>query len=97
MKQMIVTVRFFTTLRELARKREEEVELESAVTVGDLMSILSEKHGRQFTDYLYDQKGNVRSYLMFLVNGKSITTLQGLKTELRDRDKVAILPPVGGG
>ena len=94
---MIVTVRFFTTLRELAREREEEIELESAVTVGDLMSILSEKYGRQFTDYLYDKRGNVRSYLMFLVNGKSITAFQGLETELRDRDKVAILPLVGGG
>jgi len=94
---MIVTVRFFATLREIAHKREEEVKLESAATVGGLMSILSEKYGRQFTDYLYDKKGNMRSYLIFLVNGKSIATLQGFETKLRDRDKVSILPPVGGG
>lgn len=82
--------------REITRKREEEIELESAVTVGDLMSILSEKYGHQFTDYIYDKKGKVRPFIIFLVNGKSITTLRGLETKLRDGDKVAILPPVGG-
>jgi molybdopterin converting factor small subunit len=39
----------------------------------------------------------VRSYLQFLVNGRSITTMQGFKTRLREGDSVAIIPPVGGG
>jgi len=94
---MIVVVRFFTTLREVTGKREEKIELKSGVTVGDLIGILSEKYGRRFTDYMYDKNGKMRPYIMFLVNGKSITALQGLETELRDRDKVAILPTVGGG
>jgi len=94
---MKVIVRFFTTIREVTGKREEKIELKSAVTVEDLMGILSEKYGRRFTDYLCDKNGKMKPYIMFLVNGKSITALQGLKTELRDRDKVAILPTVGGG
>jgi len=46
---------------------------------------------------VYDETGNVRSYLQFLVNGKSITTMQGFKTKLKEGDSVAIIPPVGGG
>jgi molybdopterin converting factor small subunit len=39
----------------------------------------------------------VKGFLQLLVNGKSIATLSGLKTELATGDVLAILPPVGGG
>jgi len=92
-----VTVKFFTTLREIVGKKEEKIELSSAANLDALLHLLSEKHGQEFNNYIYDELGNVRSYLQFLVNGKSAATLQGLKTKLKEGDQVAILPPVGGG
>jgi len=92
-----VKVRFFTALREIVGKREEQYEFLRAVTVEDLLKQLSQKYGRRFRDYVYNEKGEVRSHLQFLVNGKSTTTLQGFKTRLREGDQIAILPPVGGG
>jgi molybdopterin converting factor small subunit len=60
--------------------------------------MLSEKYGEPFTDYVYDGKtGQPKGFLQFLVNGNSTSTLNGLQTELRDGDVLAILPPVGGG
>jgi len=94
---MKVTAKFFTTLREITKKREEEVELPSAATLDDLLRHLSQKYGRQFADYVFNDDKGTRSQLQFLVNGRSTTTLQGLKTRLKDGDKVAIIPPVGGG
>ena len=94
---MKVTAKFFTTLREITGKREEEIKSSGDLTVDELLEQLSKKHGRRFTDYVYDETGNVRSYLQFLVNGRSITTIQGFKTRLREGDRVAIIPPVGGG
>jgi len=94
---MKVTVKFFTTLREITGKREEEIKSLGDLTVDELLEELSKKHGLRFTDYVYDEAGNVRSYLQFLVNGRSITTMQGFKTRLREGDSVAIIPPVGGG
>ena len=95
---MKATVKFFTTLREMTGKREEEIEAsDPLLTVKELLNRLSEKYGRKFVDYVYDEEGKARSYLQFLVNGRSITTLQGFETRLRDGDKVAIIPPVGGG
>jgi len=93
---MKVTVKFFTTLREISKRGEEEVELPSAATLDDLLKHLSQKYGRQFIDYVFNDEGT-RPQLQFLVNGRSITTLQGLKTRLMDSDKIAIIPPVGGG
>jgi molybdopterin converting factor small subunit len=59
---------------------------------------LSKKYGLPFTEYLYDVKtGQPKNFLQFLVNGTSISTINGLDTALSDKTVLAILPPVGGG
>jgi MoaD family protein len=62
-----------------------------------LLKELSKTYGKEFEDYVYDELGNVRGHLQFLVNGNSVTALKGFKTKLREGDQIAILPPVGGG
>ena len=97
---MIIKIRFFTVLRELANKREENLTFSEGqkVTVSMVLKALSEKYGKEFSDYVYDAKsGQVKGFLQFLVNGNSTATLNGLDTELKDGDVLAILPPVGGG
>ena len=95
-----VSVRFFTSLREIVGKREETLEFSDGerVTVDTVLKKLSERYGKDFVDYLYDSKtGDVKGFLQFLVNGRSASTLKGLATELSDGDVLAIIPPVGGG
>ena len=92
-----ITVRFFTTLREIIGKKEEHVEFSKPVSVDAVLKQLSKKHGKDFDDYMFDELGDVRGHLQILVNGRSVTTMRGLKTQLKDADQVAILPPVGGG
>ena len=92
-----VTARFFATLREITGRKEEHVEFSKAVTVNSLLRQLSKKYGQEFDDYMFDELGDVRGHLQILVNGQSVTTMRGLKTQLKDGDQVAILPPVGGG
>jgi len=92
-----VTVKFFTTLREITGKKEEQIEFSRAATVESLLKQLSKKYGKEFDDYVYDELRNVSGHLHFLVNGQSTTTLRGLRTRLKEGDQVAILPPVGGG
>jgi molybdopterin synthase sulfur carrier subunit len=95
-----VSVRFFTSLREIIGKKEETLTFSegSKVTVGTVLKILAQRYGKRFVEYVYDEKtGEVKGFLQFLVNGKSATTLNGLQTALEDGDVLAILPPVGGG
>lgn len=97
---MKISVRFFTTLREIVGKREETLEFpnDAVVTVGMVLNRLAELYGKSFIDYVYDGKtGEVKSFLQFLVNGRSASTLKGMNTKLEDGDTLAILPPVGGG
>jgi molybdopterin synthase sulfur carrier subunit len=94
-----VKVRFFTSLREIVNKREETLRFaDEQVTVDSVLRTLSQKYGNPFTEYVYDSKtGQPKGFLQFLVNGTSTSTLNGLETQLRDGDVLAILPPVGGG
>jgi molybdopterin synthase sulfur carrier subunit len=95
-----VSVRFFTSLREIVNKREETLEFPEGekVTVDTVLKALSQSYGKRFVDYVYEGKsGEVRGFLQLLVNGKSATNQNGLQTELQDGDVLAILPPVGGG
>jgi len=91
-----VTVRFFAALREIVGRKEETLEFtkETSVTVQKVLKRLTELHGKEFSDYVYDTKiKEVRSYLQMLVNEKSAT----LRTKLKDGDVLVIVPPIGGG
>jgi molybdopterin synthase sulfur carrier subunit len=95
-----VSVRFFTSLRELTGKKEEILEFsdDKTVIVDSALQALSKQYGKGFVDYVYDAKTRqVKGFLQFLINGASASTLKGLQTELKDGDVLAILPPVGGG
>lgn len=97
---MQVKVRFFTSLREIVGKREETLSFNVAqkVTIDLVLKKLTEKYDTPFKEYVYDGKtAQPKSFLQFLVNGNSATTLNGLETELKAGDVLAILPPVGGG
>lgn len=96
---MEVKIRFFTNLREIVGNREETLTFAQGepVTINFVLQVLSEKYGSRFTDYLYDSTGRPKNFLQFLVNGISVSTLDGFETILKDGDVLAILPPVGGG
>ena len=97
---MEVKVRFFTNLREIVNKREQTLTFTEGekVTVDLVLKTLSQKYGNPFIEYVYNGKtGQPKNFLQFLVNGNSTSTINGLGTELKDGDVLAILPPVGGG
>lgn len=94
---MKVTIKFFTSLREITGNKMVIIELKNLISVEQLLSLLFEKYGQEFRDYVYNQEGKVQDFLSFLVNGKNINNLEGFNTILKDGDIIAILPPVGGG
>jgi len=94
---MKVKVRFFTRLREITNKREEEMEVKNGATVKNLLEILEEKYGSEFRDYIRNKRGKYRTNLQYLINGKNVTLLQEFDTKLKEDDIMAIIPPVGGG
>ena len=94
---MKVEVKFFTSLREITGKKADEIQLQSVITIEELLTLLSDKYGKKFTEYINNKEGKVQDFLSFLVNGRNINVLQGFDTKLKEGDIIAIIPPVGGG
>jgi MoaD family protein len=95
-----VSVRYFTVLREIVGKKEETIEFPKAqkVTMNSVLKCLSTKYGKEFDEYVYDPKTReVKGFLQFLVNGRSLSGAKPMESPLSDGDVLAILPPVSGG
>ncbi|MCX8182445.1 MAG: MoaD/ThiS family protein [Candidatus Methanomethyliaceae archaeon] len=91
---MAIKVEFFATLREVLGTN--SVELDYAVTVGDLINMLIERFGQAFREAVMEGS-RIKEMVKILVNGRDIRERGGLETELRDGDCVSIFPPVAGG
>lgn len=93
---MKVKAKFFALIRELAGTKEVEVEVEGGMRVIDLLRELANTLPPKFREYVFE--GNeVSRFLIILINGRGISEMRGLETELKDGDEVALLPPVSGG
>jgi MoaD family protein len=93
-------VRFFTILREITGRKEETLQFpkDKKVTVNRVLKRLSQKYGKAFDEYVYDHRTReVKGFLQFLVNGRSVNSPKGTETELSNGDILAIVPPVSGG
>ena len=90
-----VTVKLFTSLREIAGTKETTIEGES---VRETLDELVRAYGDKFYSAIFDRDtGKIRRYYSVLVNGRNIYLLDGLDTRLKDGDTVSVFPPVGGG
>lgn len=92
---MEIEVKFFANFRELVGQGKISI---SANTIRELLENLREKYGG-LRDELFVNEENVglKEFVNVTVNGRRIEMLDGIDTELRDKDTIAIFPPVAGG
>jgi MoaD family protein len=99
-KKLQITVLFFTILREIVDKKEENLQFpnDTKVTISEVLKDLNGRYGKPFAEYVFEpQIDEVKTFLQFFVNGQSASAKNGLETMLYDGDVLAIVPPVGGG
>jgi molybdopterin synthase sulfur carrier subunit len=66
-------------------------------TIKEAIDQLVANHGEKLKERIYKEKGKIRRFINIYVNGKDIRFLDHLNTKLKEGDKVAIIPAVGGG
>lgn len=91
---MAVIVRIPTPLRSLTGGNE-EVSVDGAATVADLIEKLEGQHAGM-KDRLLDEKG-VRKFINIYVGEEDIRFLDGLKTAVKDGEQISIVPAIAGG
>lgn len=89
-------VKFFATLRPVVGAKEAEVEVEAGDTVRNVLEKLIAAYPG-LGERILDDDANLRSSINVLVNGRSVRFLDGLNTIIRDGDRLALFPPIGGG
>jgi len=79
-------------------KGEQDIALPDGPTLRDLLDILSDRFGEAFKGRIYEiGSKELRKDLRLLLNGKDISFLSGLETELHDGDRFSLVPPLAGG
>lgn len=91
---MKVRVRFFAFFRRLFGEAEREVDLPPPVDVRGLLDALCDSE--ELRSELFDGR-RLKPRVVVMKNGRSVLSLQGLKTSLSEGDTVAVFPFPGGG
>jgi molybdopterin synthase sulfur carrier subunit len=82
----MITVKFFASLKAIAEKEEEQIEIQSSISMDQLSDIIS-KTSPKMADIIRDNK------IMISVNQE----MADADTVIHDGDEVAFLPPFSGG
>ena len=89
-------IRYFAMLRDITHQGE-QVWKQPTETVGDLLCTLCDRYGPEFRRWIVDENGEFGGLSIVLVNGVDTRSLQGMDTQLKPEDIIAIFPPVAGG
>lgn len=93
-----LAVRFLGIFQRLSGKKHYELKLQEPATIQDVVTKLSEAFSDEFKTVLVDaQLDDPRPNALILVDGKEISALQGLETEVKDSQEIVFLPLVHGG
>ena len=82
----MITVKYFASLKAIAEKEEEQIEVQSSISMDQLSDIIS-KTSPKMADIIRDNK------IMISVNQE----MTDADTVIHDGDEVAFLPPFSGG
>ena len=82
----MIKLKYFASLKAIAEKEEEQIEVQSSISVDQLSDIIS-KTSPKMADIIRDNK------IMISVNQE----MADADTVIHDGDEVAFLPPFSGG
>lgn len=91
---MAVTVLIPTTLR-IFTNQNSELQLDGE-TVGKVLENLADEYPES-KKALYDENGELRSFINVFVNSDSIRNLQNFDTPVKDGDEIMLIPAIAGG
>jgi len=93
-----VEVKFLGVFRQFSGRNRVLVKLEKTSTVRKIIEKLIEAFSSDFKLTLVDPElEDPRPNALILVNGKEISVLQGLETEVEDGDEIVLVPVSHGG
>ena len=95
---MKIKLEYLGFIKNLLKKRTEEIEMSDNSSLRELLRELTKLHGSSFKKEVFDPKEKeVKQGFVVTLNGVLIGQLQGLETKLRDEDHVILMSLMSGG
>jgi molybdopterin synthase sulfur carrier subunit len=95
--QMAITVKFLGALRHISGAGELALNIKGALSIKKLMNEIVREMPALKPSLTHQQPEDLRSNALILVNGREISVLNGLETNLKDGDEIVFVPVVHGG
>ncbi|MGM0510991.1 MAG: ubiquitin-like small modifier protein 1 [Thermoplasmatota archaeon] len=93
---MSIRVKFFASLREDIGKDEVKVKNGNLKDVGEVLKELL-SNNKKLHDRLFEDEFTLNDNIIILKDGRNIEYLDGLSTEVKEGDSIAVFPLVAGG
>ncbi len=90
-------IKFLSILSDLINSEELIIELTENSTIRHLLNLLHVRIGDKFKKRILSETSDLNNYVILVVNGKDIRTLDGMNTIIRENDKISFLPALAGG
>jgi sulfur-carrier protein len=97
-ESITIKVQTILYLKKIVGAPEIEISVPRGCTLEGLLEKMVNTRGDELASHLFKPNStDILPHLRLMINGRDIGFLDGMKTELQDRDEVLILPPVSGG
>ena len=90
-----VLVRYFDIIRGITGKSEEKIRLSNEVILSDLLFHLVDIYGQSFEKYIFNDKGELNSYIHIARNGQLNTV--SLEQKINNNDEYYLFVALSGG
>lgn len=96
--KVTVIIRSLFGFKDITGARETSVTVPEKTTVRGFLDFMVERWGEELAKLIYHPDSReLHKHIQIMINGQSITFLDGMDTELNEGDQFLIFPPVGGG
>ncbi len=96
--KMRVKVQYLGFIKNLVKRSDDEFELETGASLGDLLSKVAEVYGEPFKKEFYEPGlKDVKMGFVVTVNGTLMGQFNGVDTQLNNGDNVILMSLMSGG
>jgi sulfur-carrier protein len=94
---MLITVKLIGALRHISKKSQLSLTCQEGIVIRELINTIAQESPELKPSFNNQKSNGARVNALIIVNGKEISVLNGLETQLYNGDEVVFVPVVHGG